>query len=170
MLICIVMVLTALPGVAQSWNMEPINLDTLTAEKRRAYLTETADSVVKRFGPGYYRKVKPHVIRRIVVGEPTDTLSSGRMRLEHEGRAYYVVDYPYDENYEFFNWGYAARVFIWADTGEAYSVIFGHGWGYFGISDPEIYNDSTYVVPYEWEPPRKQRRAIRQVGKADAGR
>ena len=166
-LICIVMVLMALPGAAQSWKREPVNLDTLTAEKRRAYLTEMADSVVMHFGPGYYRKVKPHVIRRIVVGEPRDSVSSGSMLVEYKGRAYYAVYYPYDENYEFFNWGYAARVYVWADTGEAYSVMFGHGWGYVDINDPDIYNDPTYVVPYEREPPREKRRAIGHVRKMD---
>ena len=166
-LIFVVTMLLTLPAAAQSWNMDSINLETLTAGERRAYLTRMADSVVMRFGPGYYRKVKPHVIRRIVVGEPADSISSADMYDFHEGRAYYMVDYPYDTSYEFFNWGYAARVCIWADNGEAYSVMFGNGWGFFGVSDPKIYNNETYVMPYERVPPRQLHRAIRRVSKED---
>ena len=166
-LIFVVTMLLTLPAAAQSWNMDSINLETLTAGERRAYLTRMADSVVMRFGPGYYRKVKPHVIRRIVVGESTDSISSSKMRREYKGRAYYAVYYPYDTSYEVFNWGYAARVYIWADNGEAYSVMFGHGWGYVGISDPKIYNDKRYVVTYERVPPRQLHRVIRRVSKED---
>lgn len=49
-LIYIAMVLIALPVAAWSWNMKPVNLDTLTIEKRQAYLMETADSVGSVWG------------------------------------------------------------------------------------------------------------------------
>lgn len=71
------------------------------------------------------------------------------------GRAYYIVCFPYDKNYELFALGYAAEVIIWADTGVAYSIMFGNYGGFFNIDKPYVYNDSTKVVPYDWYPPLK---------------
>ena len=52
------------------------------------------------------------------------------MRREHKGRAYYLVEFPYDPNYEYFHAGFAARAYFWADTGIAFQVVFGNGWGF----------------------------------------
>lgn len=33
------------------------------------------------------------------------------------------------------------RAEIWVDTGEVNGVMFGNGWSFFDVCDPEIYND-----------------------------
>ncbi len=144
------MILMAIPGMAQQ--KKTVNVDSLSEKKRTEYLTKVAEKVVKHFGPGYYRKIRPLVIDKITI-TPQDTISPPYMKREFMGRTYYRVRFPYDENYEFFPLGYAAEVIIWADTGIAYSVVFGNEFGVVDINNPKIYNDSRYIMQYEWQPP-----------------
>ena len=44
-------------------------------------------------------------------------MSAGWMRRGHKGQAYYLVEFPYDPNYEYFHAGFAARIYFGADTG-----------------------------------------------------
>ena len=67
------------------------------------------------------------------------------MRREHKGRAYYLVEFPYDPNYEYFHAGFAARVYV-----------FGNGWGFVEIDQPEKYKDQERIMEYERQPPKKQ--------------
>ena len=85
-----------------------------------------------------------------------DSISAGWMRREHKGRAYYLVEFPYDPNYEYFHAGFAARVYFWADTGIVFQVVFGNGWGFVEIDQPEKYKDQERIMEYERQPPKKQ--------------
>ena len=78
------------------------------------------------------------------------------MRREHKGRAYYLVEFPYDPNYEYFHAGFAARAYFWADTGIAFQVVFGNGCGFVEIDQPEKYKDQERIMEYERQPPKKQ--------------
>lgn len=71
------------------------------------------------------------------------------------GRAYYLVEFPCDLNYEYFHVEFAARVYFWADTGIAFQVVFGNGWGFVEIDQPEKYKDQERVMKYERQPPKK---------------
>ena len=71
-------------------------------------------------------------------------------------RAYYLVEFPYDPNYEYFHAGFAARVYFWADTGIVFQVVFGNGWGFVEIDQPEKYKDQERIMEYERQPPKKQ--------------
>ena len=83
-------------------------------------------------------------------------MSAGWMRREHKGRAYYLVEFPYDPNYEYFHAGFAARIYFGADTGIAFQVVFGNGWGFVEIDQPEKYKDQERIMEYERQPPKKQ--------------
>ncbi len=45
------------------------------------------------------------------------------------GRKYYTITFTYDSTAVKFDFGFAARVRIWKDTGGPLDVIFGNGWG-----------------------------------------
>ena len=120
------------------------NLDQMKEKERVEYLKKSSKKVVKQYGPDYYRKVKPLIIERIVIGV-RDSISAGWMRREHKGRAY-----------EYFHAGFAARVYFWADTGIVFQVVFGNGWGFVEIDQPEKYKDQERIMEYERQPPKKQ--------------
>ena len=44
-------------------------------------------------------------------------------------KKFYTVTFTYDSTAVKFDFGFAARVRIWKDTGEPLDVIFGNGWG-----------------------------------------
>ena len=150
-LLCFILVISTLTSSLPKTR----NLDKMNEKERNEYLIKYATKVVKKHGPEYYRKEKPPVINRIIVNEKNDSISSGGMRADHEGRAYYIVTFPHDPNYEYMHAGFAARVFFWADTGIAFTVMFGNGWGYTEIDQPEKYKNEKRVMPYKWEDPKK---------------
>ena len=49
---------------------------------------------------------------------------------ENTGRPIYVITYPYDTTLYMFKTYFAAKVEIWADDGNVYSVSFGNNYGY----------------------------------------
>ena len=83
-----------------------LNLDSLGGRQCREYLVEEADKMVQRYAPEYYREIEPPLIDRMIVGSKNDTLSAGKMRSDHEGRAYYMVTYPHDPDYEYMHAGF----------------------------------------------------------------
>lgn len=138
-----------------------LNLDSLNAQQRREYLVEEANKMVQRYAPGYYREVEPPLIDRMIVGSKNDTISAAKMRSEHKNRAYYIVTYPHDPDYEYMHYGFSVRVYFWADNGLAFEIQDGsYGWGVVGISECWMYNDPEYVLPYKWMAPRKPRKEI----------
>ncbi len=168
-LTCILLVYLTFPTLAKCPNMTPqdslivsefVNLDSLTTQQRREYLVREADKMVKRYAPGFYREIELPTVNRIVVGSKNDTISAAWMRTEEAGRAYYIVTYPHDSNYEYMHMGFAAQVSFWADNGVAFEIMDGDGYGYVDISKVEIYNDPKYVRPYQWTAPLKPRKEI----------
>ena len=75
-------------------------------------------------------------------------MSAGWMRRGHKGQAY--------PNYEYFHAGFAARIYFGADTGIAFQVVFGNGWGFVEIDQPEKYKDQERIMEYERQLPKKQ--------------
>ena len=49
-----------------------------------------------------------------------------------------------------------AKIYFWADTGIAFQVVFGNGWGFVEIDQPEKYKDQERIMEYERQPPKKQ--------------
>ena len=43
-----------------------------------------------------------------------------------------------------------------ADTGIAFQVVFGNGWGFVEIDQPEKYKDQERIMEYERQLPKKQ--------------
>ncbi len=84
---------------------------------------------MQRYAPEYYREIEPPLIDRMIVGSKNDTLSAGKMRSDHEGRAYYMVTYPHDPDYEYMHAGFSVRVYFWTDNGVAFWLEGGAGWG-----------------------------------------
>ena len=148
------MILMAMPSMARS--KKTVNVDSLSEKKRVEYLTKVAEKVVKRFGPGYYRKIRPLIIDRINITKQ-DSITPPTMKKKYMGRAYYRARFPYDKTYESTYKGYIAEVIIWADTGIAYAVMFGNGWGYHNIDQPRVYNNPKYKMRYERMPPLKKK-------------
>jgi len=127
-----------------------------------------AKEVVMKHGPDYYREVAPPVIERKIINES----SHWSLWEKFPGRAYYTVTYPYDESVESFHLDFAARVWIWEDTGVAYRVGFGNNHGIGNLDDPEAWKGvdmRRYVMPYERQPPRERRDGERGGGNREGG-
>ena len=101
------------------------NLDNLPTEKRDSLLKAMSKEIILKYGPGYYREYKEPTIKRIVV-PASDTNPEGI----NVGRAFYTIIYWYDKTKERLEEDFAAKVKIWADTGEPASVLFGCNYGY----------------------------------------
>ena len=129
------------------------NLDEMNEKKRNEYLIKKRKSSHAGLDRGI-TGTKSSRYQRVIVGQ-NDSISSGRMKLEHEGRVFYAVYLRHDPEFEYMHRGYAACVFFWADTGVAFSVSFGNGFGFVNIDKPRMYNDKTRVMPYKWQAPRK---------------
>lgn len=105
-----------------------VNLDRLSEKKRTEYLISKAKEVVMHFGHRYYREYVAPVIERGISGTSKASVPQSYMEA-NANRSYYKVGYLYDRSKERF-WGdYSAEVYIWVDTGEAFSVMFGNGHG-----------------------------------------
>ena len=101
------------------------NLDNLPTEKRDSLFKAKSKEIILRYGPGYYREYKAPTIERIVV-PPSETNPEGT----NVGRAFYTIIYWYDKTKERLEEDFAAKVKIWADTGEPASVLFVCNYGY----------------------------------------
>ena len=104
-------------------------------KQRDSIFIETAKNAVLKYAPGYYRDYKkPEVILKKTV--PDKGL----------GRFFYLVTYFYDPQKEKFPTDYIVKVYIWADNGKAFRMIFMTGWG-FDIEKAEK-NNSSNIVPF----------------------
>lgn len=101
------------------------NLDSIPTEKRDSLLKAISKEIILKYGPGYYREYKVPTIERVVV-PPSETNPEGI----NVGRAFYMITYWYDKTKEHLEEDFAAKVKIWADTGEPGSVLFGCNYGY----------------------------------------
>lgn len=128
------------------------NLDSLPEAKRNARLLEMAKQVVMKHGPGYYRDVFPPVIVHGLVSPDNRECTLQQVK-QHNGRSYYKVEYSFDEKQESFEWSYAARTYIWGDTGISFSVIFGNGWGFEIDQATRSANEKEQFMPFKKQPP-----------------
>jgi len=106
------------------------NLEYLSKRKRNRKLNEIASNAILEVGSDYYRKDSIPVIE----GPFTFTWknSGGPRYIEQEGRRYYLVSYPYDNEKEEIKIAkpYLAQLVIWADNGEIAGIYFGNGLGF----------------------------------------
>ena len=120
--------------------------DTMPVAKRDSLLISLAKEVVLLYGPDYYREY------------PSPTITSGKFPYDERylGKPYYLVTFLYDKTIEKLEWNHAAKVRIFADTGEPASVFFGNGigFGFFaefsdwrkGTPNPIPYYDATRPI------------------------
>lgn len=81
------------------------------------------------FGPAYVPYFNGAIISDIKIFTK-DIYGDGRPQIRKQiGRKFYTVTFTYDSTAVKFDFGFAARVRIWKDTGEPLDVIFGNGMG-----------------------------------------
>lgn len=139
------------------------NLDKMSESERTDALVRIAKEAVLKIGPDFYREYgKPGIEHSYVTDDNRE--STVEESKKYNGRSFYMVKFFYDKSKESFPKSYAAKVYIWGDTGKAYCVLFGGGLGQ-EISD-ESDTESATKFNWTWEkqPPGKFRttRAIKQ--------
>ncbi|MBR3478406.1 MAG: hypothetical protein IKH43_04845 [Bacteroidaceae bacterium] len=94
--------------------------------EREAYMINLALEVAQNFGPDY---CKEPLTAKILKPVACDTKSNLHPEVaKNHGRKYYTVELRYAHR-QVPIYVYAAKVQIWADTGEPSGVLFGNGWG-----------------------------------------
>ena len=94
--------------------------------EREAYMINLAMEVAQNFGPDY---CKEPLTAKILKPVAFDTKSNLNPEVaKNHGRKYYTVELRYAHR-SVPIYVYAAKVKIWADTGEPSGVLFGNGWG-----------------------------------------
>lgn len=92
-------------------------------------LVNSARNVALTFGPAYVPYFNGAIISDIKIFTK-DIYGGGRPQIRKQiGRKFYTVTFTYDSTAVKFDFGFAARVRIWKDTGEPLDVIFGNGMG-----------------------------------------
>ena len=92
-------------------------------------LVNSARNVALTFGPAYVPFFKEANVSDVQVFQKEDYGDSFPEIKKQIGRKFYTVTFTYDSTAVKFDFGFAARVRIWKDTGEPLDVIFGNGWG-----------------------------------------
>ena len=92
-------------------------------------LVNSARNVALTFGPAYVPYFKEANVSDVQVFKKEDYGDSRPQIRKQIGRKFYTVTFTYDSTAVKFDFGFAARVRIWKDTGEPLDVIFGNGWG-----------------------------------------
>lgn len=106
---------------------QSVNLKDMKRSERNKYLRQIAKEAVLNFGPNYYREYKEFEIPKTVY---TFTTEDEREEItKHIGRKYYAVFIRYDKTKEKMSADFAARVYVWEDTGEPFRIMFGCNWG-----------------------------------------
>ena len=105
------------------------------------YLDSVCRWAIGKFGEEGYtemsKDVKPRIILRKFVSS-----------LEYNGRECYEVKYMQDTLKPVrLEYNYIARVIIWKDTKEAYTIDFGNGWGHFDL--PKMLREEKAGKPIE---------------------
>lgn len=127
------------------------NLAKMAEKKRNEYLIIISKEMVMKHGPDYYRELATPVIKREAVTDYYTWLYE-----KYPGRIYYTVEYPYDDTEESFKMDYAAKTFIWEDTGIAFQISFGNGIGRTHLDDPAIWTGREVVARYIKQPSKKK--------------
>ena len=98
----------------------------MNKKEKDEYMTCLAMEVAQNFGPDY---CKGPLTAKIVKPVACDTKSNLNFEIaRHHGRKYYTVELRYAHRTVPI-YVYAAKVHIWADTGEPAGVFFGNGHG-----------------------------------------
>lgn len=128
---------------------QQVNLNTLDKSNRNDSLVSLSNTVVKTFGPGYYRDYIVPVVTEGVF-ETNDTRQEVAKNI---GREFYEITYFYDKSKETLDFDFSAKVKVWKDTGEPLEVIFGNGYGrnFFFIPYDALMQERSIIeqVPYE---------------------
>ncbi|MGV3539042.1 MAG: hypothetical protein ACO1OQ_04480 [Rufibacter sp.] len=98
--------------------IELSNLERLSKARRNTYLVKTARATVLKHREEFYREHGEPIIETYVVKEG-----------EHQGKRAYTVTFPYDRSKEQMSLDYAAKVYIWEDTGKAFLIHCGNTMG-----------------------------------------
>ena len=118
------------------------NLDSLPQVQRDSILITIAKETVLKYGPGYYREHMEPKIERIQIS------NEGKSGVKNANRVYYWVNLFIDPEDAVFEWGFAARVSIWADSRKPSIAQFGSGFAAF-IPEVELRNaEEIKQVPY----------------------
>ena len=114
------------------------NLEFMSRKKRDRKLTKIASDAILEVGSDYYREDTVPVITGPFTFSWKET--GGQMYIEQEGRRYFLVTYPYDNEKEEVKIAqpFTAQVLIWADNGEIGHINFGNGLGF------NFFTDNTY--------------------------
>lgn len=106
------------------------NLEFMSQKKRDLRLSQIASDAILEVGPDYYRKDTVPVITGPFTFSWKDT--GGPIYIEQEGRRYFLVTYPYDNEKEEIKIAqpFTAQILIWADNGEIGHMDFGNGLGF----------------------------------------
>ena len=121
------------------------NLNSMPVAQRDSFLISLAKEAVLKFGPDYYREYKQPIVSYEQF--PSADKINDKRFIKDADRYYYVVTFLYDPAEETLEFGYAAKVNIWADNGTLWGVSFGNGFGKGASADWR--NDTTIEpMPY----------------------
>lgn len=139
------------------------------------YLDSVARWAIWKFGEEGYSKMCENVKPKIILRKFVSTL-------EYNGRECYEVKYMQDSSKPVrLEYNHIAKVIIWKDTKEAYSIAFGNGWGHFDL--PKMLEDEKNGKPFpkvayqltnwdslkmEWKKAREEWEAVERRLKAKA--
>lgn len=131
------------------------NLDMMKDDERTKVLLRIAKAAVMEYGPDFYREYGRPKIEHEYVSRDTDLTERGIK--ENPGRSLYTVEYSFDETIESFDWFYAAKVYIWGDTGLVFSIVFGNGFGFGDLDKPKTKKEKENLrMSWKKQPPRKK--------------
>jgi len=132
------------------------NLDTMKNDERTKVLLRIAKAAVMEYGPDYYREYRQPKIEHRYVGKSVQDLTVNEEE-DNPGRSFYTVEYLYDKTEESFDWFYAAKVYIWGNTGTVFSIKFGNGFGFCDLDKPKTRSQKEDLrMHWKKQPPRKK--------------
>lgn len=119
------------------------NLDSLPECRRDSILITIAKETVLKYGPGYYREHMEPKIERVQIS------NEGQSGKKNANRVFYWVKLFIDPEDAVFEWGFAARVSIWADSRKPSIAQFGSGFSAL-IPEVELRNAKEIKqIPYD---------------------
>ena len=104
------------------------DLRSMPVAQRDSLLISIAKKTVLTYGPDWYREYRDPVIERHQIQPPPNVPTHPEWN--YKGRYFYRVTFLIDQTQERVESDFAARVSIWEDTGEPYSVWFGSNTGF----------------------------------------
>ena len=116
-------------GGMMSLYAQSLKLNKYFEDSDKKTLIRTAKNVALTFGPAYVPFFKEANVSDVQVFKKEDYGDSRPQIRKQIGRKFYTVTFTYDSTAVKFDFGFAARVRIWKDTGKPLDVIFGNGWG-----------------------------------------